>query len=86
MARRLGWTEEQLASLHEPDRLFSPSERVALRFAELMTLDAHGVTDEIFAELRKHFSEGEIVELASVVGLYNYFNRFNQSLHMESSE
>jgi alkylhydroperoxidase family enzyme len=49
-----------------------------------MTLDAHGVKDEIFAELRKHFDEGEIVELASVIGLYNYFNRFNEALRMES--
>jgi len=56
---------------------------VALRFAERMTTDAHNVDDELWAELRRHFDEGEIVELASVVGLFNYFNRFNEALQME---
>jgi alkylhydroperoxidase family enzyme len=50
----------------------------------MMTLDAHGITDEMFVELRRHFIEGEIVELAAIVGLYNYFNRFNEALQMES--
>ena len=84
MARRLGWSEQQLASLHQPEKCFSPAEQAALHFAEVMTLDAHGVTDEMFAQLRKHFIEGEIVELAAIVGLYNYFNRFNEALDMES--
>jgi alkylhydroperoxidase family enzyme len=82
----MGWTDEQLANMCDagPHRGFSEAECTAIRFCDLMTLDAHGVKDEIFAELRKHFDEGEIVELASVIGLYNYFNRFNEALRMES--
>jgi alkylhydroperoxidase family enzyme len=82
----LGWSEEQLAMLHQPDASFSKRERLALAFADLMTLDPHGVHDELFRELRQHFDDGEIVELASVIGLYNYFNRFNEALKMESQE
>lgn len=61
----------------------SESERIALRFAEQLTVDAHQVQDTLFTRLRAHFDEGQIVELASVAGLFNYFNRFNEALQME---
>ncbi len=48
-----------------------------------MTRDAQAVSDEIFADLARHFDEGEIVEIACVVGLFNYFNRFNDAFHNE---
>ena len=59
---------------------------IALHFAECMTRDAHTVDDELWVELRKYFDEGEIVELAAAVGLFNYFNRFNESLRMEPTK
>jgi alkylhydroperoxidase family enzyme len=82
----MGWTDEQLANMCDagPHRGFTQAECAAIRFCDLMTLDPHGVTAEIFSELRRHFDEGEIVELASVIGIYNYFNRFNEALGMES--
>jgi alkylhydroperoxidase family enzyme len=82
----MGWSDEQLRRLHEPDDSFSEAERAALKFTDLMTLDPHGVTDELFCHLRQHFQEAEILELACVVGLYNYFNRFNEVSMMESEE
>ena len=33
--------------------------------------------------MRRHFEEGEIVEIAAVAGIFNYFNRFNNALQME---
>jgi alkylhydroperoxidase family enzyme len=86
LARRLGWTEAQIASLHHPDGEFNAAERTALRFTELMTLDPHGVTEDFLEELRTNYSEGEIVEIAAVVGLYNYFNRFAEALSLETSK
>jgi alkylhydroperoxidase family enzyme len=85
LPRNLGWTDEQLAHLSEwRERSdFTPAEKAALRLAETVTRDAHAVTDEQFAELRAHYSEGEIVELLCAIGLFNYFNRFNDALHME---
>ena len=44
------------------------------------------VDDAFWAELRKHFDEGEIVELLAAIGLFNYFNRFNNALHMEPTK
>ena len=48
-----------------------------------MTRDADRISDEVFEDLRRHFNEGEIVEIACVVGLFAYFNRFNEALQME---
>jgi alkylhydroperoxidase family enzyme len=82
----MGWSDEQLANMCDagPQFGFTEAECAAIRFCDLMTLDPHGVRDDIFADLRKHFDEGQIVELASVIGLYNYFNRFNEALRMDS--
>jgi alkylhydroperoxidase family enzyme len=57
-----------------------------LRFAERLTLDSNNVDEELFAELRRHFNEGEIIELAAAIGLFNYFNRFNNALKMEPTK
>jgi alkylhydroperoxidase family enzyme len=54
-----------------------------LRLAERMTRDAHSVDDALWAELGRHFDHGQIVELAAAIGLFNYFNRFNDALRME---
>jgi uncharacterized peroxidase-related enzyme len=88
LARGLGWSDEQLSHLADwPDRNdFTPAERAALRLAETVTTDPHHVTDEQFAELRSFYSEGEIVELLCAIGLFNYFNRFNNALQMEPTK
>ena len=63
--------------------LFTQAERAALALTERMTTDAHGVDEDVWAELKEHFDDGQIVELAAVIGLFNYFNRFNDALHIE---
>ena len=57
-----------------------------MRFAVRMTLDSNNVDETLWAELRAHFDEGQIVELASVIGLFNYFNKFNNALRMEPTK
>lgn len=88
LARGLGWTDEQLDHLADWGNRtdFTPAEKAALRLAEAVTRDAHAVTDEQFAELRNFYSEGEIVELLCAIGLFNYFNRFNDALQMEPTK
>ena len=88
LARNLGWTVEQLTHLAEwrERNDFTPAEKAALRLAETVTRDAHAVTDEQFAELRGFYEEGEIVELLCAIGLFNYFNRFNNALLMEPTK
>ncbi len=62
---------------------FTPAELAALALAERMTTDAHNVDEEVWAQVREHFDEGQIIELAAVIGLFNYFNRFNDALRVE---
>jgi uncharacterized peroxidase-related enzyme len=84
LARNLGWSDDQLSHLANWSQRddFTPAEKAALQLAETVTRDAHAVTDEQFAALRGFYSEGEIVELLCAIGLFNYFNRFNNALRM----
>jgi len=88
LARRLGWSEDQINNLHhfESRTDFTDKEKAALRLAERMTSDSHTIDDALFAELRKHFDEGEVIELLASIGLFNYFNRFNDALQMEPTK
>jgi uncharacterized peroxidase-related enzyme len=88
IARKLGWTATQIEALHDSagSAEFSEREKVAIHLAEVMTLDAHSYSEAEFARLRSFYSEGEIVELMAAIGLFNYFNRFNDLLEMEPTK
>jgi alkylhydroperoxidase family enzyme len=51
-----------------------------------MTTDSSAVDDELWSEVREHFDEGETVELAVAIGLFNYFNIFNNTMRMEPTK
>ena len=87
MARQLGYTEEELEALPASQQtdLFDPAVKAALLYAEKMTRDAHTVTDEFFAELRRHYTDTQILELTCVIGLTNYWNRFTTALRVDLS-
>lgn len=89
LAKQLGVTEELLDALYHIDEhqhLFSERELAALRFAEIMTTSAQDITETFWDELQSHFDDGELVELASVIGLFNFFNRFADALEIRSVE
>ncbi|HUZ05494.1 MAG TPA: carboxymuconolactone decarboxylase family protein, partial [Acidobacteriaceae bacterium] len=82
---KLGWTKDQLDNLASYNSRvdFTPAEKAALHLAEVMTQNKQSLSGEEMATLRKHYSEGEIIELMAAIGLFNYFNRFNNLLEME---
>ena len=85
LARQLGVSEALLDALYHIDvhrHLFTARELAALRFAEIMTTDARDVDEALWDELQAHFDDGELVELATVIGLFNFFNRFADALHI----
>ena len=88
MARRLGWSDDQINNLADFENRsdFTDAEKAALRLAERETRDPQSVDDAMWADLRKHFDEGEIIELAAAVGLFNYFNRFNDVMRLEPTK
>ena len=65
-------------------KLFSPMERLALEYAERITYTDRSVDDAFFAELKKHFSEAQIVELTAAVALENFRSKFTVPLGVEA--
>ena len=88
ICKRLGWTDAQLEALKDAGNAhtFTDAEKAAIHLAETMTLYPHGYTEEDFQRLRSFYSEGEVVELMAAIGLFNYFNRFNDLLEMEPTQ
>lgn len=59
---------------------FSEAKRAALDFALATSLIPNGVYDAVAINLRKYWNEGEIVEILSVIALFGYLNRWNDSM------
>ncbi|PYM79906.1 MAG: hypothetical protein DME09_20445 [Candidatus Rokuibacteriota bacterium] len=64
--------------------LFDDRERTALEYAETITRTGERVSDELFARLRAHFTEAEVVELTAAVALENFRSKFNTALGIEA--
>ena len=81
-ASRHGIEAAKLSAISDYRRspLFSDAERVALDFALAAASQPNDVTDELFAQLAAHWSESQIVEILGVIGLFGFFNRWNDSL------
>ncbi len=73
----------QVPSWRDSD-LFTPMERDAFEYAEKMTITGEKVTDELWARLRAHFTESQMVELTAAVALENFRSKFNVPLQIES--
>lgn len=75
---------EKLAALAEwrNSDLFTPTERLALDYAERMTITGQTVDDAFFADLRARFSEAEIVELTAGIAMENFRSKFNVPLQV----
>jgi alkylhydroperoxidase family enzyme len=83
-ARHAGVTEARIAAIDdERSDLLSARERAAIRFAEKLAVDHRKVDDAQWAEMRRHFSEAEIIELAAHTTLYIGFGRFNEIIGLE---
>ena len=59
-------------------RNFAASEIALLRMADAMADTPSNVSDELYAELRRHFSEEQLIELAATAALENYRARYNR--------
>ncbi len=75
-----------LESLKLEEEGSNKREKVALEYAEQVTKDANGVTDELFERLKQHFNEGEIIELTLSIGMINLLNKFNDALQIRFRE
>src|SRR5207245_10126892 len=76
---RAGASEAKIAEVTTAltSDLFDESEKTALEYAEAITFTDRKVTEELFARVRAHFSEAQIVELTAAVALENCRSQFN---------
>lgn len=81
-ALREGIDPRRLQALWDFERsdAFSPAQRVAMKVAWLASLTPNQAEDEHFEALRAHFSEAAILEIVSVVALFGFLNRWNDTL------
>lgn len=79
-----GVDEDLVCSLERPAEAedLSAAEKAALRFAELMATDHLAIDDAMYATLKEHFSEAEIIELGLHCSLFVGVGRFAATLHM----
>ena len=64
--------------------LFSEPERLALEYAERMTITGQRVDDAFFARMTQHYGEAQIVELTAAIAFENFRSKFNPPLGIEA--
>ena len=84
-AERYGAEKEQMENIWEykTHPAFSEAERVALDFALTSSSIPNLVDDTIAENLRKYWTDGDIVEMLGVISLFGYLNRWNDSMGTE---
>jgi uncharacterized peroxidase-related enzyme len=84
-AERRGESAERIDAVwdFEQSPLFDEAERAALRIARGAGRVPNEVTDEEFAELRRHFDDAQVVEIVASIALFGYLNRWNDTMATE---
>jgi uncharacterized peroxidase-related enzyme len=87
-AERYGAEQEKLQNIWEykTHQAFDDAERAALDFAIAASTVPNAVTGEVADNLRKHWDDGEIVEILGVISLFGYLNRWNDSMATQLEE
>jgi uncharacterized peroxidase-related enzyme len=81
-AHKLGVDDRKLDAVwdYKTSPLFSPKERAALDVAVAAGCVPNAVTDAMMLELKKHWSEEEIVEIVGTIALFGFLNRWNDTM------
>lgn len=88
MSSELGITDEKIEALpqYATSDHYGETERVALEYADSMTITDREVTDELFARLRQFFDDDSIVELTATIAWENASSKFNRALRVPSQQ
>ncbi|MGI8835430.1 MAG: carboxymuconolactone decarboxylase family protein [Pyrinomonadaceae bacterium] len=86
MSSQLGVSNEKIEALtsYATSEFYDAAERVALEYADCMTITGREVSDDLFARLRNHYSDDEIVELTATIAWENSSSKFNRALRVPS--
>jgi alkylhydroperoxidase family enzyme len=91
LARQKGASAELVGAIQdhgsrEPIEGLESGWRAALEYADVVHRSGHEVSDELYGRLRQAWDEGQIVEITLVIGMTEYFNRFNDALRVEPTK
>jgi alkylhydroperoxidase family enzyme len=86
VGRANGVEDEKLAEVtdYETSELYTERERLALEYADRITLSDQDVDHDLFARLAECYSSEEIVELTCTVAFENFLSKFHHALLVES--
>ena len=74
-----GWSDDEIAAIRGGSlEGFAPPEAALVRMADAMADTPSNVSDELYAELRRHFSEEQLIELAATAAQENFRAPYNR--------
>jgi uncharacterized peroxidase-related enzyme len=81
-ALHVGLDEQKLAAVwdYQTSPLFTSAERAALDVAAAAGAVPNFVSDDMFRELRRYWSEAQIVEIVAVISVFGFLNRWNDTM------
>ncbi len=86
MSSRAGVADEKLLDIpnYRTSSIFTEREKIALEYADRITITELDVSDAFFAQVQQHFSDDEIVELTATIAWENCSSKFNRALRVDS--
>lgn len=83
-ARQKGATEQQIVAAKGDYEAgpFSQAEKLGFRASDRLHRSSADITDEFFSELRRHYSDPQIVELIAAASAFELFPRFVDGLRI----
>jgi alkylhydroperoxidase family enzyme len=83
---RLGVSDEKILALgdYATSPLYTEAERVALEYADAITLSDRDVGDDLFARVRRFYDDDAVVELTEIIAWENASSKFNRALRIPS--
>ncbi len=81
-AMHFGVDEQKIAAIwdYQTSPLYTEAERVALDVAVAAGSVPNAVTDDMFARMREHWTEEQIVEIVGVIAVFGFLNRWNDTM------
>ena len=88
MSSSLGVSDEKIDALSDyaSSELYTDSERVALEFADNITITGRDVSDELFSRLREFYDDDALIELTAAIAWENASSKFNRALRVPSQQ
>ncbi len=88
MLRKIGAPEAKIQAVTRSatSDLFSPTEKLALEYAERITVPSTTVSEGFFDQLKGEFSEANLVELTALIGVLNFWTKVIDALEVPLDE